>query len=89
MSPKIDKYSAGIRINRTEQGAQRVVETDYKKCRSELLQVFRHETHPQFFARADHKDGNEQNNEVAPEAEKIREPARGTHALLIWRLHSA
>src|SRR5438552_2570107 len=50
MSPKIDKYSAGVRVDRTEQGAQCIVETDNENRRADRLQVLRHKTHPKFFA---------------------------------------
>ena len=65
MSPKIDKDSAGVGVDRAEQGAQRVVQTDHKNGRAERLQIFRHETHPQLFARTDHENGDEENDEIA------------------------
>ena len=83
MSPKIDKYSAGIRVNRAEQRPERVVETDEKNPRAERLQILRYKTHPQFLARADHENGDEQNDEIASQAEKIGEPARAIHALVL------
>jgi len=72
MSPKIDKYSAGVRVDRTEQGAQCIVETDNENRRADRLQVLRHKTHPKFFACANDKDGDEQDNQIALKTEKIR-----------------
>src|SRR5438552_8940124 len=83
MSPKIGKYSAGISVNRTEQRPQHVVETDDKNRRAERLQIFRYKTHPQFLARANDENGDEQNDEIASKAEKIGEPARAIHALVL------
>src|ERR1041385_447154 len=77
MSPKIDQYSAGIGVERAEQRAQRIVTTDNENARAKRLQIFRHETHPQLFARADDKNGDEQNDEIAFEPEKLRELAPG------------
>jgi hypothetical protein len=77
MSPSIDKYSAGISVNRPEQSPQRIVKTDDKNSRADCLQILRHETHPKFFARADHENRYEQNDKIAFEPEKISEPTRG------------
>src|SRR5439155_23880225 len=83
MSPKIDKYSAGISVNRTEQRPQRVVETDDKNRRAERLQIFRYKTHPQFLARANDENGNKQNDEIPSKTEKFDKPARAIHALVL------
>ena len=89
MSPNIDKYSAGISVDRTEQGPQRIVKTNDKNSRADCLQILRHKTHPKFFARADHENRYEQDDEITFEPEKISQPARRTHGLLTRRLHSA
>src|ERR1700676_1023533 len=88
MSPKIGKYSAGISVNRAEQRPQRVVETDDKNPRAERLQIFRYKAHPQFLARANYENGDEQNDEIASKAEKIRELPGATYILRVRRLHS-
>src|ERR1700682_6110612 len=88
MSPKIDKYSAGISVNRAEQRPQRVVETDDKNPRAGPREIFRYKTHPQFFARANYENGDEQNDEIASKAEKIRELPGATYILRVRRLHS-
>ena len=89
MSPDVNKYSAGVRVDRAEQSAQRIVKTDDKNSRADRLQVLRHETHPKFFARANDKDGDEQDDQIAFESQKIRKPARKIHGLATRRLHSA
>ena len=89
MSPNIDKYSAGISVDRAEQSPQRIVKTNDKNSRADSLQILRHETHPELFARADYENRYEQNDEIAFKPEKIRNPARKTHGLFTRRLHSA
>ena len=89
MSPSVHEQSAGISVDRPEQGAQSVVKTNDKNSRADRLQVLRHETHPKFFACADHKNRDEQNDEIAFEPEKISKPTRKAYALLTRRLHSA
>ena len=42
-----------------------------------------------FFARADHENGEQQNDEVAFEREKVAEALLKTHIWFRWRLHSA
>ena len=79
MSPNVYEYSAGIGVDRAQQSAQPVVKTDNKNGRADRLQVLRHKTHPQFFARANHKNGDEQNDKIAFEAEKISEPVSGAY----------
>ena len=76
MSPNIDKYSAGISVNCPEQSPQRIVKADDKNTRTERLQKFRHEPHPQFFARADHENGEQQNDQIALQPKKIRDPSK-------------
>src|ERR1700680_3078395 len=88
MSPKIDKYSAGISVNRAEQRPQRVVETDDKNPRAERLQIFRYKTHPQFLACANDENGDKQNDEIAFKAEKVGELPDATYVLRVRRLHS-
>src|SRR5438477_2853670 len=73
VSPKIDYHAAGIGVNRTEQCAERVVETDYKNARAERLKKLRYEPHPEFFASADHKDREQENDEVAFQSEETRD----------------
>src|SRR5260370_29901275 len=88
MYPKIDKYSAGISVNRAEQGPQRVVQTDDKNPRAERLQIFRYKTHPQFFARANYENGDEQNDQIAPQTQKIGKLPGATYVCCVTRLHS-
>src|SRR5207302_6709757 len=71
MSPKIDKHPAGIGVNRAEQCAQRIIETDNKNTRAERLEKFRDKPHPKFFARADYENGEEENDQIALQTKKI------------------
>ncbi len=89
MSPSVDEQSAGIRVDCPEQSPQRIVKTDDKNSRADRLQIFRHEAHPEFFARADYENGNEQNNKIAFKPQEISKPARSAHSLPTRRLHSA
>src|SRR5438046_2795707 len=73
VSPKIDNHAAGIRVYRAEQRAERVVKTDDENARAERLKKLRHEPHPEFFAGADHENGEQKNDEVAFQSEKIRD----------------
>jgi len=71
MSPTIDEYSTGIGVDGTKQGAQRIIKTDNKHCCADRLQILRHKPHPEFFARANDKNGDEQDDEIAFEPEEI------------------
>src|SRR6266513_124394 len=64
-SPAVREYAAGISVDGTEQSAQRIIKTDNKHHCAERLQIFRHKTHPQLFACANDKYGDEQNDEIA------------------------
>ena len=75
MSPNIGKHSAGVRVNRTEQSAERVVKTDNKNRRTDRLQVLRYKTHPKFLAGADDKNGDEQDDKIAFQPEETSQPA--------------
>ena len=66
----IYNYSTGIRVDGTKQSAQRIVKTDNENRRAERLQILRHKTDPEFFASAYHKNGDEQDNEIAFEPEE-------------------
>ena len=78
MSPKIDNHSAGIGVDRAQQCFQRVEKSDHEHARAERLQILRHETHPEFFACADHEDRNEQDGQVALQSKKTRDSCEGT-----------
>src|SRR5260370_385039 len=80
ITPKIDKYSTGIGVNRAEQCAQRIVKPDDENARAERLQIFRHKAHPEFFTRANHKDCDEQDDEISLEPEKIGKRSQTPHA---------
>src|ERR1700751_4953159 len=80
MSPKIDKYSAGIGVKRAEQRAQRIVKPNDENARTQCLQILRHKAHPEFFTRANHKDRDEQDDEIALEPEKIGKRSQIPHA---------
>ena len=71
MSPAIREYAARIGVDRTEQCAQRIVKADNENRRAERLQILRHKTHPKFFASANDKNGDEQDDEIAFEPEEI------------------
>src|SRR5947209_14972487 len=86
MSPKIDNYSAGVGVNCAEQCPKRVVKTNNENTRSECLEKFRDEPHPEFFARADDENGDKQNNQVTLEPKKIAEPCEAVHAQLLSEL---
>ena len=79
MSPKIDKNTAGIGVNRAEQCPKRIVQADDKNRRTHGLEIFGHEPHPEFFARADHENGEQQNNEIAFKSKKIGQRFEGAH----------
>src|SRR6266850_647967 len=68
-----EKHAAGIGVERAQQCAKRVVESDDENCGAKLLEVLRDESHPKFFARADHENREQQNDEVALESEKTRD----------------
>src|SRR3954451_25105682 len=85
-SPAVREYAAGISVDDTEQSAQRIIKTDNKHHCAERLQIFRHKTHPQLFACANDKYGDEQNDEIAFEPEEIREPREAVHAQLLSEL---
>jgi len=67
----IYNYSTGIGVDGTKQSAQRIIKTDNKNRGANCLQVLRHETHPKFFASANDKNGDEQDDEIAFEPEEI------------------
>src|SRR5947208_6302142 len=67
MSPAVREYAARVGIDRTKQSAKRIIKTDNKHHCTERLQIFRHKTHPEFFAGANDKDGDEQDDEIALE----------------------
>src|SRR3954468_23011659 len=73
MSPAIHDHSARIGVDRAEQNPNRVESADQKNGRAEGLEIFRHETHPEFFSRADEEDRREEDDEIAFESEEIRE----------------
>ena len=79
----IYKHSAGIRVDRPEQSAQRIVKTDDKNCRAERLQILRHKTHPEFFASANDKNGDEQDDEIAFESEESSERFQRRHVRVL------
>ena len=47
---------------------------------SDGLQVFRHKAHPKFFASANDKDGDEQDDQIAFQPEEVCEPLEAVHA---------
>src|SRR5713226_1628645 len=73
MPPAIYSDAAGIGIEGAEQRLKPVENPyDQRRC-SQRLQVLGQKPHPQFFARADQDDRGEQQNDVAPEPQKIEE----------------
>ncbi len=50
-----------------------------KNRRTHGLEIFGHEPHPEFFARADHENGEQQNNEIAFKSKKIGQGFEGEH----------
>src|SRR6266446_1631563 len=79
MSPTINEYSARIGVDRAEQSAQRVVKTDDNNRGSNCLQILRQKTHPQLFACANDKYGDEQDDEIAFEPEERSEGFQRRH----------
>ena len=53
---------------------ERLTPEEYEKRRAEFFQILRDEPHPEFFAGADDKNHEQQDDEVAFEAEKVRDP---------------
>src|SRR5437588_12399122 len=88
MSPKIDKHPAGIGVNRAEQCAQRIIETDNKNTRAERLEKFRDKPHPKFFARPDYENGEEENDQIALQTKKIGQRFQGAHTEVLAESHS-
>src|SRR6185369_5298434 len=83
MSPAVREYAAGISVDSTEQCPQRVIKADNKHGRAERLQILRHKTHPKFFACADDKNGNEQDDEIAFEPEESSERFQRWHVRVL------
>jgi hypothetical protein len=75
MSPAIYKYSAGIRVDCAEERAQCIIKPDNEDSRTDRLQVLRHKPHPKLFARANDKNGDEQDYEIAFKREELSQPA--------------
>src|SRR5438105_8711762 len=71
VAPTIDHYSAGIGVDRAEQRAQGVIQTNNENARTKYLQIFRNEPHPKLFTGSDDKNRNKQNDEVAVEREEL------------------
>src|SRR5437764_4643616 len=86
MSPKIDNHAAGICVDGAEQCANRIVESDQENARAERLQIFRDETHPQFFPRADDKNREQENNKIAFQSEKTGDSRKPEILRLAWRI---
>src|SRR6478609_5612987 len=79
MSPMVYDYSTGICVDGTKQSAQRIVEADNENRRADRLQILRHKTHPKLFARANDKNGDEQDDEIAFEPEESSERFQRRH----------
>src|SRR5438270_5482353 len=71
MTPLIDQYSAGIGVDRAEQSAQGVVETNNENARTKDLKIFRNEPHPKFFTGANDKHRNKEDDEIALKREEL------------------
>jgi Repeat of Unknown Function (DUF347) len=82
-SPAVREYAAGISVDGTEQSAQRIIKTDNKHHCTERLQIFRHKTHPEFFAGANDKDGDEQDDEIALEPKESSEGFQRLHVRVL------
>jgi hypothetical protein len=79
VSPAIDKYSARIGVDRPEQRSQRIVQTDDENSRADRLQIFWYKPHPQLFARADDKNGDEQDDQIALEPKEVSQRSQAIH----------
>src|SRR5438874_9805691 len=89
MAPSIDQYSAGIGVDRAEQSAQGVVETNNENARANYLKILWDETHPKLFTGSDDKDCNEEDDEIALQREKLCHAMRACQGSFSRRLHSA
>ena len=69
----------GIGVDRAEKIPQRIEEPDDEDGRAERLEIFRQESHPQFLARTDREGGDEEDDEVALESEKLSEALPSVH----------
>ena len=79
MAPAIDEQAAGIGVDRAEEIPQRIEESDDENGRAERLEIFRQEAHPQFLAGADGEGGDEEDDEIALEPEKLSEALPSVH----------
>jgi hypothetical protein len=79
----IYNYSTGISVRGTKQSAQRIIKTNDKNRCAERLQILRHKTHPEFFASAYHKNGDEQDDEIAFEPEESSERFQRRHVRVL------
>ena len=89
MPPTIDQYSAGIGVDRAEQRAQGVVETNNKNAGANYLKIFRNESHPKLFTGTDDKHRNEKDDEIALQREEFCDAMRARQDWRSRRLHSA
>ena len=89
MTPPIDQYAAGIGVDRADQRAHGVVETNNKNTGAKDLKIFRNESHPKLFTGSDDKDRNEEDNEIALKREELCHTMRACQGWLSRRLHSA
>src|SRR4030095_10434823 len=83
MSPAVREYAAGISVDSTKQSAQRIIKADNENRRADRLQILRHKTHPKLFASANHKNGDEQDDQIAFESEEISEGCQRLHVRVL------
>ena len=83
MSPMVYDYTTGVCIDGAKQSAQRIIKTDDKNCCAERLKIYRYKTHPEFFASSNHKNGDEQDDEIAFEPEESSERFQRRHVFVL------
>src|SRR5947209_16079326 len=73
MAPTVHQHAARVGIDRPEQCPERIEKSDHENARPEGLQIFWQKPNPEFFARANQEDRDEQNAEIAFQPEEIGE----------------
>src|SRR5207253_8429293 len=71
MTPTINQYSAGVGVDRAEQSAKGVVETNNENARAKNLEILRDKTHPKLFTGADDKHRNKEDDEISLKREEL------------------
>src|SRR5881227_1741815 len=81
MTPPIDQYSARIGVDRADQRAQGIVETNNENTRANYLKILWDESHPKLFTGSDDKHRNKENDEIALKREELCHALRARQGL--------